>query len=456
MKPPVDDTAADGRARILVVDDDPSLRRLLGMRLNSSGYQVDTAADGESALGHIAAQRPDLVITDLRMNGMDGMALFDRIRRRDPTLPVLILTAHGTIPEAVEATRRGAYGFLSKPFNSRELLDEIASALALTGQAENSTQPAESWREAFITQSPRMESLLSEARLVARSDASVLLEGESGTGKELLARAIHRASPRADKPFVAVNCAAIPAELLESELFGHARGAFTGATAAYEGLMRRAHGGTLFLDEVGDMPPAFQAKLLRALETRRVRPVGATEEAAADVRVISATHRDLQAALGDGGFREDLYYRLNVVRLEIPPLRKHPEDIPLLTEHFMRDFHDRGSEADGFSPDALRVLVRHRWPGNVRQLRNVIEQVCALSPGGAVSKALVRRALHEEDRDGLSPLIQARAEFERDYLSRVMRMAGGKVSEAARLAGRNRTEFYRLLERHRLDPGQFR
>jgi two-component system, NtrC family, response regulator GlrR len=445
---------SEPRARILVVDDDPGLRRLLGLRLEAGGYLVDSAASGEEALGRLAARLPDLLITDLRMDGLDGMALFDRVRRGHPTLPVIILTAHGTIPEAVEATRRGAFGFLSKPFESDALLAEVARALEVSGSGSGAT-PDEPWRADFLTRSRVMEGLLSEARLVARSEASVLIQGESGTGKEVMARAIHRASPRASGVFVAVNCAAIPADLLESELFGHEKGAFTGASVRRDGLMLQATGGTLFLDEIGDMPLAFQAKLLRALQERSIRPVGANIERAVDVRVISATHRDLDVAMGEGAFREDLYYRLNVVRLEIPPLRKRPEDIPLLAEHFLREVARAESAPSGFTPEAMRLLVQAPWPGNVRQLRNLVEQVCALSPGGAVSEDLVTRALREDKGEFLR-LAEARAEFERDYLAGLLRLTGGNVSEAARLAGRNRTEFYRLLDRHHLTAADFK
>jgi len=412
---------------------------------------VDSA---RAALGRIATDIPDLVVTDLRMEGMDGLALFRALRDRLPALPVIILTAHGTIPDAVAATREGAFAFLTKPFDSAELVAVVSEALGPTGTRGKSAP----WRKEIITRSRSMESLLSEIELVARSGVSVLIQGQSGTGKELIARAIHAASDRSEAPFVAINCAAIPTELLESELFGHRKGAFTGAASDRDGLFVEANGGTLLLDEVGDMPLNFQTKLLRVLQEQRVRPVGARSEQKVDVRVLSATHQDLERGLADGRFREDLYYRLNVVRLEIPPLRDRPEDIPLLAEHFLaRIQSDRTdtSRISAFSPEAIQLLVGHDWPGNIRQLRNVVQQVCALCRVGPIPADLVRRALREQSSRH-TPLAEARAEFDRDYLSRLLHMTRGNVAEAARLAKRSRTDLYRLLSRHQLDPVAFK
>src|SRR5258706_10564246 len=316
-------------ADILLVDDDPDLLKLISLRLTSAGYRVRTADSGETALAALAIARPAAVITDLRMPGIDGLQLFDAIHRQHPALPVIILTAHGTIPDAVSATQRGVFAFLTKPFDSQDLLQKVANAVRLTGDAAEPTRQASGeWRVGIITRSPRMEDLLRQARLVADSDASVLIFGESGTGKELLAHAIHRASRRGARPFVGVNCSAIPEPLLESELFGHARGAFSGAVQAHKGLFLAADGGTIFLDEIGDMPLALQVKLLRVLQEDEVRPVGATQSVPIDVRVISATHRDLDAQRAAGQFREDLYYRLNVVSLKLPSLAERRGDSP--------------------------------------------------------------------------------------------------------------------------------
>ena len=440
--------------KILLVDDDKDLLQLIAMRLAAAGYAVSTADSGESALASATVARPDLVITDLRMHGMDGIALFDAIHRDAPSLPVVILTAHGTIPEAVAATRRGVFSFLTKPFDSKVLLDTVADALRL------SSAPAggggENWRAEIITRSPAMEDLLAQAKRVAASDASVCVYGPSGTGKELLAHAIHNASRRGGGPFVAVNCSAIPEGLIESELFGHRKGSFTGATQDRRGLFQAAEGGTLFLDEIGDMPLAPQVKLLRALEERVVRPVGSNEAIAVDVRIISATHRRLEERTATGEFREDLYYRLNVVKLTLPALSERREDIPLLANHFLERLVVRyGRRRLGFSPEAMEILVKASWPGNVRQLLNVVEQSVALTATEVVPASLVRQAIDSRDST-LTPLDEARRAFERDYLVRILKITGGNVTQAARLAGRNRTEFYRLLERHALEPGMFK
>ena len=441
---------------VLVVDDDPDLLKLLSMRLTAAGYRVTAVPSAEAALAQLAVERPHLVLSDVQLPGRDGLALFNEIRARHPALPVILLTAHGTIPDAVEATARGVFSYLTKPFDGRALLDKIAQALAMSAPTGETGLDGEAWREHIVSHSSRMNELLAEAKMVARSDASVLLRGESGTGKELLAQAIHQASRRAGRPFVAVNCGAIPEALLESELFGHVKGAFTGAVAHNRGLFQAADGGTLFLDEIGDMPLALQVKLLRVLQERSVRPVGAGQSVAIDVRILSATHRDLDAALAQGEFREDLYYRLNVVSLTLPTLAERREDIALLANHFLAKLagkHDK--QLNGFAPDALKALTMAPWPGNVRQLHNVVEQVCALSTTPLIPAALVQRALRIPGVEILS-LAAARQRFERDYLVGLLKLSDGNVTDAARLAERNRTEFYRLLQKHGLTPGHFR
>ncbi|HEX7640482.1 MAG TPA: sigma 54-interacting transcriptional regulator [Burkholderiaceae bacterium] len=447
-----------GSAHILIVDDDPDLLRLLSMRLGAAGYRVTAAASAEEALVKIALERPQLVVSDVQLPGKDGLALFDAIRARHPSLPVILLTAHGTIPDAVEATSRGVYTYLTKPFDGKALLDTIAQALSVEGGAEAVADggEAEAWRAAIVSRSNRMAELLAEAKLVAGSDASVLIRGESGTGKELVARAIHLASPRAGKPFVAVNCGAIPENLLESELFGHVKGAFTGAVSNHAGLFQAANEGTLFLDEIGDMPLPLQVKLLRVLQDRVVRPVGASHAVPVDVRILSATHRDLDEAIAEGSFRKDLYYRLNVVSLALPTLAERREDIPLLAHHFLARLALKyGRKVNGFAPDALKALTTAPWPGNVRQLHNVVEQVTALATTPLVPLALVQRALRAPSAEVLS-YTEARQRFERDYLVNLLKITDGNVADAARLADRNRTEFYRLMQKHGLTPGLFR
>ncbi|OGA21505.1 MAG: two-component system response regulator GlrR [Betaproteobacteria bacterium RIFCSPLOWO2_02_FULL_67_19] len=439
--------------KILLVDDDKDLLQLIALRLGGAGYAVRCVESAQAALASLAMERPQLVITDLRMPGMDGLALFDTIRHTVPDLPVVILTAHGTIPDAVAATRRGVFGFLTKPFDSRMLLETVADALRLFGAAP---LRGEEWRAGIISCSPVMENLLAQARRVAMSDASVCIFGASGTGKELLARAIHRASPRAAAPFVAVNCSAIPEGLLESELFGHRKGSFTGAVQDRKGLFQVADGGTLFLDEVGDMPLVLQVKLLRALEDHAIRPVGSNEPIAVDVRILSATHRKLEERIAAGEFREDLYYRLNVVKLVLPALADRREDIPLMARHYLARLGERyGRPGVAFAPEAMEALVAAPWPGNVRQLVNALEQAVALSPADIIPAALVRQAL-DISASPLAPLDEARRAFERDYLVRILKISRGSVTQAARMAGRNRTEFYRLLERHALDAAFFK
>jgi two-component system, NtrC family, response regulator GlrR len=441
---------------ILLVDDDPDLLQLISLRLTSAGYRVRTADSGETALAALAVARPAAVITDLKMPGIDGMQLFPAIHREHPALPVIILTAHGTIPDAVTATQRGVFGFLTKPFDSQELLQKVAAAIKLSGDDGAALSPSAEWRAGIVSRSAKMEDLLRQARLVAESDASVLIFGESGTGKELLARAIHRASRRGERPFVAVNCGAIPGELLESELFGHARGAFTGAVQAHKGLFQTADGGTLFLDEIGDMPLPLQVKLLRVLQEDEVRPIGSTQSIPVDVRVISATHRDLEAARAAGQFREDLYYRLNVVSMRLPPLAERREDIPVLATHFLRKLAERYRKPlPTLAPDAMALLIAAPWPGNVRQLLNLLEQAVALTTTAVIPASVVQNALRE-DAAALVPFEEARKSFERDYLVRLLKITGGNVTQAAQMAKRNRTEFYKLLQRHRLEPSMFK
>src|SRR5450830_1050 len=445
---------------LLLVDDDPDLLRLLSLRLTANGYRVTAVGSAEAAQAQMAIELPALVISDIRLPDKDGLALFDEIRAQYPALPVILLTAHGTIPDAVDATTRGAFAYLTKPYDAKILLAKIAQALSLTACDEVAGDAAgvgdDAWREELISRSPRMAEVLSEARLVAVSDASILIRGESGTGKELLARAIHRASRRAKAPFIAVNCAAIPEQLLESELFGHVKGAFTGAVEHRKGLFQAANGGTLFLDEIGDMPLPLQVKLLRVLQERTVRQVGANDAVPVDVRILSATHRDLDVAMADGSFREDLYYRLNVVTLVLPVLAERREDIALLANHFLQLIATKyQKKLNGFAPDALEVLMMASWPGNVRQLYNVVEQVCALSTAPLISAALVQRALRVPALEVLR-YADAKQRFERDYLIQLLKLTDGNVTDAARLADRNRTEFYRLLQKNGLDPSVFR
>jgi two-component system response regulator GlrR len=444
--------AGPKKGRILLVDDDPGLLRLMSIRLAQYGFSVDEADSAATALQAIQARRPDAVITDLRMDGMDGIGLLSALQEKHPGVPVIMLTAHGTIPDAVKATQGGALAFLTKPVDRTELLQALDKAMRMGSGGD---MPGD-WRADIITSSPRMEELLAEAYRIAQTEVSVLILGESGTGKELLAAAIHRASPRRNGPFVAINCGAIPEPLLESELFGHTKGAFTGATTDRIGLMQSADNGTIFLDEIGDMQLPLQVKLLRVLQERKVRPLGSTRDVPINLRVISATHGDLRAAMARGEFREDLFYRLNVVQLQVPRLSERREDIPALVTHFLRRIAERdATRPKVYAPEAMELLVTSDWPGNVRQLANIVEQNVALSPAPVISVRLVEKALGE-NVGRLPSLAEARDEFVRSYLVQLLQTTGGNVSQASRLAQRNRTEFYKLLSRYDINPHTFK
>ena len=346
--------------KILLVDDDPGLLRLLSIRLRAEGYEVEAVESAHKALATLRRFSPDLVITDLRMDKMDGIGLLKELQTRSPGLRVVIITAHGTIPDAVTATQQGAFGFLTKPIDKEELMSLVDRALKVSGTLE----VEEGWAAEIITRNQAMKEILQQAKMVAATDARVLITGESGTGKELLAQAIHNASDRRDKPFVAINCSAMAENLLESELFGHIKGAFTGATHNHDGLFKAAEGGILMLDEIGDMPMRLQVKLLRVLQESQVRPVGSTEALDIDVRVVSATHRNLQELMRQGNFREDLYYRLNVVNIRIPTLDDRREDIPLLVAHFLEQIaQNANQERKVYAPEAVEMLVTAEWPG---------------------------------------------------------------------------------------------
>ena len=444
--------AAKSKGKILLVDDDPGLLRLLSIRLRAESYEVEAVDNAHKALATLNRFTPDLVVTDLRMDDMDGIGLLKELQTRSPALRVVIITAHGTIPDAVLATQGGAFGFLTKPIDKDELMSTVERALKVSG----SHAVNEDWAGDIITRNPVMKEILNQAKMVAATDARVLINGESGTGKELMAKAIHQASPRSNQPFVTINCSAMAENLLESELFGHEKGAFAGATRNHTGLFQAAEGGTLLLDEIGDMPMRLQVKLLRVLQENKVRPVGSAEARDVDARVISTTHRDLQKFMVHGRFREDLYYRLNVVNIRIPTLHQRREDIPLLVAHFL---HLTSTEAEQerkvYAPEAVEMLVTAEWPGNIRQLYNVVHQNVALSRSPVMSAELVQQSLGEHAGKLLS-FSDARDEFTRNYLSQILQITIGNVSQAARLAKRNRTDFYKLLARHDLNPEQFK
>jgi len=461
----------DVSARFLVVDDDPLARRVARRMLKPLGGHVETAESVAVAREKLAEAPVGLVLTDLRLPEEDGAALLEHVRRSYPAVPVVMMTSHGSIEVAVGLMKRGAADFITKPLEASTLLPRVELALqraALANRVESLERQlaAATPGHRLVGDGEAMRTLRERIGLAGRSGAVVLVSGETGTGKELVARALHAASDRAEGPFVAVNCGALPGELLESELFGHAKGAFTGATADRPGLVREAAGGTLFLDEVGDMPLPLQVKLLRFLQEGEVRPVGAGKPVRVDARVVAATHRDLRAAVADGEFREDLYYRLDVVRLRGAPLRERAGDIALLADHFLRRF------AAGTSRPALRLsddggaaLCRHPWPGNVRELENVLRRAVVFADGEALGAADLDldRARHGSSAPGPAidrPFKDAKARatdlFERGYVEAQLAAAAGNVSEAARRSGKDRKSFWTLVRRLGVEPDDFR
>lgn len=431
-------------ARILVVDDDPDMLHLVGLRLSAAGYQVSAAASGEAALVSFHEQRPQMVITDLRMGQMDGLALFDHLQAEAPTLPVIILTAHGTIPDAVAATRRGVFSFLTKPFDGQELLRRVSDAIRLSPALDMAN-----WRSDLITVSIRMEELLRQARRIAEENRTTLLIGPGGSGKTTLAQAIHRAGPRSSKPFVTLSCTDYPAADLEEIL----------KPSNLQGACAQADGGVLYMQDVGALSLIAQGRLFSILlaQLQGDDPLHRLESSASrpdspDIQVIAASPRPLDASVAEGRFRSELFYLLCRTTLHMPPLSERCEDIPVLAAHFL------SSAAPGktLAPDAMQALEEGSWPGNVRQLKNIIEQVATGNLTEMITKAAVRRAMRDFDDDGLIALDDARRDFERDYLIRLLQNTAGNVSQAARIAQRNRTEFYKLLSRHELNPANFK
>jgi DNA-binding NtrC family response regulator len=442
-------------ARILVVDDERNIRLMLEQVLNLAGYEMVGAASGEEAVSRAAEGDIDAVLLDVKLGGMDGLETLSHLRRRAPDTTIIMMSGHGTIETAVAAVRKGAFDFLEKPLGRDKTLLTLENALRLRALTlENRSLRAATGGEELLGESPPMRALRDRIAQVAPTEARVLIEGESGVGKELVARALHRQSRRAQRPLLTLNCAAIPAELIESELFGHVRGAFTGATAGRAGVFEAADGGTLLLDEIGDMPPSMQAKLLRVLESGESIRVGTHQATRVDVRVLSATHRDLAAAVVAGEFREDLYHRMNVVPLRVPPLRERPEDIPILAQHFLRIHCERHHlPARRFGAEALLTLGRHRWPGNVRELRNLVERLAILAPSEVLNADYVAAELPSEGGGGVSSmsLRSLVADLERKAILAALRGAGGNVSEAARRLDLERSHLYKKARQLGLD-----
>jgi two-component system response regulator AtoC len=451
----VNAASSDVPASILVVDDDAPMRRTLQELLSAHGFHTLASAGAEDAIEILQSEPVDLVITDLRMPGMKGDALLREVRRTFPEIPVIAVTAFGSVQDAVELTRAGAVDYLEKPFQTRALLDAVSRALedsAPRRQQARLRRDRGEFLQEFVGASTPMQQLFERIARVAHSPAPVLITGETGTGKELIARAIHRASER--HRMVVINCGAIPADLLESELFGHLRGAFTGAMHDKEGLFPAANGGTLFLDEIGELPLPLQPKLLRAIETGEIRAVGAVEPERVDVRILAATHRDLEEAVAEGTFREDLFWRLRVLHLEAAPLRERAEDIPLLADAFLAEASKRTRAAPvRLRTDAGRMLREYHWPGNVRQLRNVLEAALTFAPGDEIRREDlpldIRRS--SEGRELIRSAAErglTLADLERDYIFEILRRAGGNKTRAAELLGLPRRTLYRRLEEY--------
>jgi len=447
--------------KILVVDDDKNLLELLKIRLESANYEVVAVLREESAVNEMKNQVFDLSIIDLQLFNMDGISLMEELHLINPEMPVIILTAYGSIESAVEAMRRGAFNYLTKPFDPRELLFQIENAFEKRRLTNEIKRLKGLLKERYdfkniVAKSEKMQRVRELVSRVAETDSTIFIYGESGTGKELIAKALHLASDRKDKPFVAINCAAIPETLLESELFGHKKGAFTDAIRDSKGLFAQAHEGTIFLDEIGDMSLSIQAKLLRVLQERQFHPVGSEKSVEVNVRVIVATNKDLEAEIKEGRFREDLFYRIHVIPVYLPPLRERKEDIPLLVDYFLKYFsQEMGKGVKGMTPAAIQKLMLYDWPGNVRELKNTIEYAVAMTQEKVITEDLIlpAKGILQEP---LIYLREARETFERGYLIRLLELTTGNVSKASKLAGKYRADFYNLLKKYNIRPENFK
>jgi len=448
--------------RILVVDDDNSLLELMRMRLESANYEVTATMKEEEAIEAAKGQVFDLSIVDLRLAQRDGISLMKELHLIIPDMPVIILTAHGSIESAVEAIKNGAFSYLTKPFEPQEMLFQIERVLENSRLASEIKRLKGLLKEKYdfpniIAQSEGMQRVLEVVSRVAKTDSTVFINGESGTGKELIAKVIHVASSRKDKAFVAINLAAIPETLLESELFGYEKGAFTGAVRSAKGFFSQAHEGTIFLDEIGDMALSTQGKLLRVLQERQFYPIGKEKPIDVDVRLIAATNKNLEDQVKKGLFREDLFYRIHVIPIFLPPLRERKEDIPLLIEHFLKKFRlQMKKEVKGLTPQAMQKLMLYDWPGNVRELENTIEYAVAMTQEDVINEDFILQKKEVTSLEPLRTLKEARDAFEKSYLIMLLQACKGNVSQAARLAGKYRPDFYDLLKKHGLDQSSFK
>ncbi len=449
---------------ILVVDDDPNLLQVLKMRLMAGGYTVSTASDTETVHRRLQEETYDLALLDLKLQDADGIELMETLHATHPELPVIILTAYGTIQTAVDAMRRGAFSYLTKPFDGQELLIQVEKGLEQQRLSREVRRLRSMVNGAYrfeniIGRSEAIQAVLAQVSQAAQSESSVYIEGKSGTGKELIAKTLHMCSGRSKGPFVAINCAAIPETLLESELFGYAKGAFTGADRNRKGLLAEAHEGTFFLDEISEMPLSMQVKLLRALEERTFYPLGSRTTVAVDIRIIAASNKNLEAEIQKETFREDLYYRIHVIPIKLPTLKERKEDIPLLAKHFLEKYARAMEKSiSGFTPAAMRKLMTYEWPGNVRELENTVECAVAMSEVSQIQEHVILQHPFQQGQSGkaIVPLRAAKADFERQYLIQLLESTRGNISQASKLAGKYRADFYNLLKKHDLDPDRFR
>jgi two-component system response regulator GlrR len=452
------------KGKILVVDDDRNLLELVKMRLESADYEVTTALREEDAIEAVKSQVFDLSVIDLQLISQDGISLMEELHLILPEMPVIILTAYGSIESAVEAMKRGAYGYLTKPFEPQDLLLQLDRALEnrrLTVEIKRLKGLLEERYDFvnIVARSEKMKRVLEMVSQIAKTESTVYIHGESGTGKELIAKAIHLASERKNRPFIAINCAALPETLMESELFGHEKGSFTGAVRSTKGLFTQAHAGTLFLDEIGDMPLSIQAKLLRALQERQFYPIGSEKPVEVDVRVVVATQKDLETHVKQGLFREDLFYRIHVIPIQLPPLRERKEDIPPLVEHFVKKFSQQmKKEVKGLMPQSMQRLMLYEWPGNVRELENTVEYAVAMTQQNMITEDFIlqTKGVGVVSGEPLMPLKEARDAYEKGYLIHLLEICEGNVTKAAKLAGKYRADFYDLLRKHNLKSEDFK
>ncbi len=447
--------------KVLAVDDDETILKLIKMKLEVEGYGVVTASSADAALERARTEAFDVALLDYKLADKNGIALMADLLQVHPDLPVIILTAYGTIKGAVEAVKKGAYGYIAKPFDYDELLLQIRNCTEKSGLSKEVRRLRNLVEERYgfeniIGKSEPVAKLLEAVAQAALVDSFVYISGESGTGKELVAKSLHLASSRKNGPFVAVNCAAIPETLLESELFGYEKGAFTGATQSRRGLLAQAEGGTFFLDEISEMPLTMQAKLLRVLSEMVFYPLGSTRTVKVDTRLVAASNKNLEEEVKQGRFREDLFYRIHVIHLKVPPLRERKEDIPLLARHFFRKYADKmKKDAIGFSQGAFQKLMAYDWPGNVRELENCVESAVAMTNKKVIPEDLLLQG-KASSPSGPMAFKDAKTEFERQYLIHLMEITEGNISQAAKLAGKYRADLYELLKKHDLDPEGFR